>query len=313
MNIQSLLAEFPAFTRKPVKKAAEEDDGNGDPFVGLAAGSANIKISLPLLEALAHLSSVGARDNNSDELQSANESARRILHEYMKNDFGEKRPIPKAFTDLFTPGAQSELNWEGVVLKIHQSYLESPELQSLMQKILRTPEEHPSDLPALKMSLERLPFQKGRFINQPEPMTPEMPRASQHHPKLLKVLPFVPVKPDADKRTIISMVPNAKPEGPISPQEDRRGEDDDEEEEENSSYRRTRFSGASSYKETLEERDEMPKLSSSFKETLSFPPSGMSTTTPPVPAKTITGFAVNKQNNNNEEVSPVNRKKRTSF
>jgi len=314
MNIQSLIAEFPAFTPKPVQKVATDDeiDASKDPFVGLAPGSANIKISLPLLEALAHLSSVGARDNNSDELKSANESARRILHEYMRQEFGEKKAIPKAFIDLFTPGAQTELNWEGVVLKIHQSYLESPELQSLMQKILRSP-EHSSEQGPLKMSMDRLPFQKGRFSMKEEAPTPELP-SRQNHPKLLKLLPFVPVKPDADKRTIISNVPNAKPEGVLSPMEDR---DEDTQEEDETVQRRTRFGASSSYKESIEERDDIPKLSSSFKETLTFPPSGMATsTTPPVPAKTITGFSLTTSKHaqsHSEDSSPSTRKKRSSF
>jgi len=296
---------------KPAKTSAKDDveDGQKDPFEGLAPGSAHIKISLPLLEALANLSSVGARDNSVTELQNANESARRILKEYMNTEFTDRKPIPKAFMDLFTPGAQSEINWEGVVLKIHQSYLESPELQTLMQKILRTHEEE-SPAPVMKQSLERFPFLKGGKMFREEAPTPELPSRNSH-PKLLKGLPFVPVKPDADKRTITSLVPNPRVEEQRSPRDARSPtevgseEEDDEMEEE---FPRPRMS--TSFKETSievprDDREEkygpIKTLSNSFKETLAFPRSGMTPqlgggkerdrdNTNLAPAKVTTGF-----------------------
>jgi len=330
VNIQSLLAEFPAFVHKQTKKPVEDDE-NKDLFANLTPGSSTVPISLPLLEALAHLSSVGARDNSVAELKSANESARRILQEYMKVDFAGRKEIPKAFTDLFTPGAQSEINWEGVVLKIHQSYLESPELQNIMQKILRTQEEE-SPAPMLKQSLERFPF-KNRFLREEAP-TPEMPSRSSH-PKLLKGLQFVPVKPDADKRTIVSVVPNAKPEEQLSPLEDRRKTGNNEDSEEDGDYdsrRRAVINQLASYNEESDSEDNTPKLSNSFKETLTFPRSGMSSAPPAmlspsninppsssVPSKVTTGFSVGKTTDT-DVVSPppttlntANRKKRTSF
>eukprot|EP01117_Protostelium_nocturnum_P000558 TRINITY_DN1062_c0_g1_i1.p1 TRINITY_DN1062_c0_g1~~TRINITY_DN1062_c0_g1_i1.p1 ORF type:complete len:1929 (+),score=827.64 TRINITY_DN1062_c0_g1_i1:180-5966(+) len=321
MNIQSLLAEYPAFSPlPPAKPDKPPPDPNVDPFVNLTPDSQRIKISPHLLEALANLSSVGARDNSVSELQNANEFARKTLKEYMKLEFAERKSIPQAFMDLFTPENPSELNWEGVVLKLHQSFLESPELQSLMQRVLRTPPEAQNKLTnlapkghgALNSSIAGL-----RTKLNPDTATPEIPRQSGRAPKLLKTVDFVPVKPDAEKRVITSLVP-VQQEQPFSqitsPREDRDEEEIAIRRAINSNIRKS-ADGVQMPTITVRENNP-PNLSSSYKET-SFPPSGMSsasaTPASPVTAnfKSTSGFAVT--NSDRPDSAGASYRKRPSF